>query len=52
LEFLVTGFLHGNLCPLGILAEEHLDESVALVLVDDASLHLPVAAEDLAEFVI
>jgi hypothetical protein len=43
--------LHGGLGPLGVLAEEHLDKGMALVLVDDAGLDLAETVEDFAELV-
>lgn len=49
LEFLAPHFLHGDLCPLGILAVVHLDEGMALILVDDAGLHLAKTVENIAE---
>ncbi len=50
LEIQASRFFHANLCPLGVLAEVHLDEGVSLVLVDDAGLDLAKAAEDLSQF--
>lgn len=46
---MVSIVLHGFLGADRVLAPVHLDEGVALVLVDDAGLHLPVPAEDLAQ---
>ena len=51
LEVLAAHILHGRLCPLGVLAEEHLDKGMALVLVDDAGLDLAETVEDFAELV-
>jgi hypothetical protein len=49
LEILAAHILHSGLCPLGVLAEEHLDKSMALVLVNNAGLDLAETAEDSAE---
>jgi len=46
---MVPVVLHGLLGSDGILAPEHLDEGVALVLVHDAGLNLAVPAEDLSQ---
>lgn len=51
LELLVPGLLHAGFGALGVLAVVHLDESMALVLVDDAGLDLSKTVENLAEFV-
>ena len=51
LELLVPGLLHAGFGALGVLPVVHLDESMALVLVDDASLDVSKAVEDLAQFV-
>ncbi len=48
LEVLASRFFHADLCPLGVLAEVHLDEGMSLVLVDDAGLDLAKPAEDLS----
>ncbi len=46
----VSRVLHAFLCLFGVLAEIHLDEGVALLLVHDASLNLAVLAEFVAKF--
>jgi hypothetical protein len=44
--------LHGGFGSLGILAKEHFDKGMALVLVDNTRLHSPVAGKELTQLVL
>lgn len=47
--FKASGILHAFLCADSILARQHLDKCMALVLVDDACLDNAETVEYLAE---